>query len=56
MPKKYADRSMAAVSEREAAVEEQDYFFPKATPPVSIRAKSREQAEEILAASLQDND
>lgn len=28
--------------------EEQDYFFPKHNPPVTIRATSREEAEEKL--------
>jgi len=30
--------------------DEQEYFFPKHTPPVTIKAKSREEAEEKLAA------
>lgn len=42
MPKNYSDRSMA-----NKGIEE-DYFFPKHVPPVTIRAKSRAEAEEKL--------
>lgn len=45
MPKKYSDRQMKP--ERESRV----YFFPKAEGgPVSILAKSREEAEKQLQA------
>lgn len=40
--KGYKDRAMKVEEERE-------YFFPKHIPPVTIRAKSRDEAEEKLA-------
>lgn len=48
MPKKnYNNRAIKTeVGERENV-----YFFPKANPPVSIRAKTREGAEEKLKAN-----
>lgn len=46
MPKSYKDRSMK-VEETDSLTE---YFFPKANPPVTIRAISLEEAEEKLKA------
>jgi hypothetical protein len=45
MAKRYQDRQMAS-SERP----EREFFFPKSSPPVTIRATSREEAEKKLAA------
>lgn len=37
-------------------VEETAFFFPKANPPVTIWAKTREEAEEKLATNKKDHD
>lgn len=44
MPKAYSDRQMATPEEPE-----REFFFPKHVPPVTIKAKSQEDAEEKLA-------
>lgn len=46
---KASDRSM-----KPQEGEEQEFFFPKRNPPVSIRAKSREEAERILDANTKE--
>jgi hypothetical protein len=45
---KASDRSMQP---NESAGEEQNFFFPKRNPPVSVRARSREEAEAKLDAN-----
>jgi hypothetical protein len=49
MPKKYSDRNMTAGTVPEKNDAEEAFFFPKANPPVTIRAKSRKDAEEKLS-------
>lgn len=47
MPKRYSDRQMKS--------EEREFFFPKANPPRTIKAHSREEAEKKLNAKNKDN-
>lgn len=46
MMKDYQTKEIGA--EGAAPVEEQEFFFPKHNPPVTIKAKTREEAEEKL--------
>ena len=46
MNKAYQNRQMTT----ETAARDRVYFFPKNNPPVSIRARSAEEAERQLAA------
>ena len=41
---------MKPETEAQVAAEEIEFFFPKHVPPVVINAKTREEAEEKLAA------
>ena len=40
--------AQASAGTREDSSKEEVYFFPKANPPVSVRAKSRVEAEEKI--------
>ena len=49
MSKKYQDRAMGNTTSREVAdAEGTPYFFPKANPPRTVVATSREEAEALL--------
>lgn len=51
MPKGYSDRQMKKDAPKEGKAPKRTYFFPKANPPKTIEAKSREEAEKLADKS-----